>query len=405
MKLNKVNLGILCATLFVGAQGFSQNSNVVSAALEFQKYEPAFVQQDLEKAKVHLVEAKNFIDPAMKHESTKTDPKANYYNAVINYSLVELSGFTQDEDLKVYQNDSIKDVIKKSIKLAEEKRRYRTDTEVFFNRKVSQVVTMGETMFKQKKFDMAFAGFAMAYQIKTIANIEEEREAMKTNAIISARNYVDTLSKTNDTEKALNFISDALKMFPESEDLAISGVNLALQNDDLEKAEAYFDAAAKSSPENKVLFSNMGSIYLTAADKAYNEFAAMEITEEGYQKKSEEVEELYTKAENNLQRAIDIDPEYAEAAYNLGVLYLGRGEKLKTTAAQMDFNNPDYDKVNKRSQEMYKKAIVPLEIYIKQDPNNAGVLNVLFQVHRNAGNSEKAIEYKKRADAAAAEGN
>lgn len=405
MKLNKVNLGIICATFLVGAQGFSQNSNVVSAALEFQKYEPAIAKQEVEKAKTYLLEAKRYIDPAMKDESTKADPKANYYNAVINYSLMELSGFTDAEELKIYQNDSILEVIEKSIKHTESKKRYKSDVDLFFNRKISQAVSMGEVMFKQKKFDMAFAGFAGAYQMKKIANIEEEQDAMKTNAIIAARNYIDTLSKAGESEKALEFISGALEMFPESEDLAIAGVNISLDNDDLVKAEAYFDAAAKSSPKNKVLFSNMGSIYLTAADKAYSDFSKMDITQEGYQEKSDEVEKLYTKAENNLKRAIEIDPEYADAAYNLGVLYLGRGEKLKTTASQMDFNNPDYDEVSKRSQDMYKKAIDPLEIFIKQDPNNSGVLNVLFQVHRNAGNTEKALEYKKRADAAAAEGN
>ncbi|RFC55151.1 tetratricopeptide repeat protein [Brumimicrobium aurantiacum] len=403
MKLNKLNLGILCATFMFGAQGFSQNSNVVSAALEFQKYQPAFQAQDFDKAKTHLMEAKKFIDPAMKDESTKTDPKANYYNAIINYSLMEMSTYNgDDESLKVYQNDSILDVIETSIGHTESKRRYKSETEDFFKSKVGQAVFIGESMFKQKKYDMAFAGFAGAYKVKEIANIEEEQDAMRTNAIISARNYIDTLSKTGENEKALEFISSALEMFPGSEDLAISGVNIALNNNDLEKAESYFDEAAKASPENKVLFSNMGSIFLTAADKAYAEFNEMEITDEGYQEKSDEVEGLYTKAENNLKRAIEIDPEYAEAAYNLGVLYLGRGEKLKTTAAQMDFNNPDYDKVSKRSQEMYKKAIDPLEIYIKQDPNNSGVLNVLFQVHRNAGNTEKALEYKKRAEAAAA---
>lgn len=405
MRLNKLGLGILCASFFVGAHGFSQKSNVVSAAIEFQKYEPAFAQQKMDEAKEYLLEAKSFIDPAMEHESTKTDEKANYYNAVINYSLMELSGFKKSEDLKVYQNDSIIDVVKSSIKIASEKNRYKKDVEAFFTRKISQMVMVGEMMFKKKNYQMAFAGFGGAYEMKKIADIEEEREAMKTNAIISARNYIDTLKRTGKQDEAMEFITSALEMFPQSEDIAIAGVNIALENDDLEKAESYFEAAAKSSPENKVLFSNMGSIYLTAADKAYKEFSTMEITDDGYQQKSDEVEELYGKAESNLQRAIEIDPEYAEAAYNLGVLYLGRGEKLKTTAAQMDFNNPDYERVSNRSQEMYKNAIAPLEIYIKQDPNNSGVLNVLFQVHRNAGNTDKAMEYKKRADEAAAEGN
>ncbi|PKR80134.1 hypothetical protein CW751_11560 [Brumimicrobium salinarum] len=402
MKLFKVSIGIIASTLFITSQVFAQSSNVISAALEFNKYQPAFMQQDFDKAKTHLIEAKSYIDLAMKNESTINDEKGNYYNVLINYSLVELSSLGKYAELEVYQNDSIIDVIENSTEKASAKKRWRRELEDFFNRKVSQAVSVGEMMFKQKNFQMAYAGFASAYQVKKIANIEEEREAMRTNAIISARNYIDTLEKTNEIEKAIEFINGALEMFPKSEELAIAGVNLALSKDDLEQAEGFFNAAAENSPENKVLFSNMGSIYLSAADKAYNEFAAMEITDDGYQQKSDEVEELYTKAETNLERAIEIDPEYAEAAYNLGVLYLGRGEKLKNTAGQMDYNNPNYEAVSKRSQEMYQKAIAPLEIYIKQDPNNAGVLNVLYQVHRNAGNSEEALEYKKKAEKAAA---
>src|SRR5690554_8086473 len=89
---------------------------------------------------------------------------------------------------------------------------------------------LGEMMFKQKNFEMAYAGFAGAYQVKVIAGIEEERDAMRTNAIIAARNYIDTLEKSNESEKAMEFITASLEMFPKSEELAIAGVNLALSN-------------------------------------------------------------------------------------------------------------------------------------------------------------------------------
>jgi Tfp pilus assembly protein PilF len=47
----------------------------------------------------------------------------------------------------------------------------------------------------------------------------------------------------------------------------------------------------------------------------------------------------------------------------------------------------------------YKRALVPLERYIAKNPNDKDVLNILFQINRSLGNSEKALEYKKRADA------
>ena len=47
----------------------------------------------------------------------------------------------------------------------------------------------------------------------------------------------------------------------------------------------------------------------------------------------------------------------------------------------------------------YERAVIPLENYIANFPNDKAVLNILFQIHRNLGNSEKAIAYKKRAEA------
>lgn len=403
MKIKKI--GLMIMTLFFAIHGISQNNNVVSAALEYQKYETEFYGQNFNKAKEHLIEAKKFIDPAMTHESTKMDAKAHYYYVIINFGLLEISGIDESNELEAFTKnpDSILNVISSSIEIAGTKRRWKGETDDFFNKKIIQSVSMGEMMFEAKNFELSFYAFAGAYQVKKIAKLEEERiNRMKTNAIIAARNYIDTLEKTGETETALEFVSKGLEVIPGSEDLAIAGVNLALANNDLETAEEFFNVAAEAAPDNKVLFSNMGSIYLTVADKAYNEFVQMNISDEGYEEKSEEVEYLYAKAETHLKKALEIDGEYAEAAYNLGVLYLGRADKLRTTASQMDLNDQNYNKTMMESQEMYKKAIEPLEIYIATDPHNVGVLNVLFQVHRNAGNDDKAMEYRKRAQEAEA---
>lgn len=402
MKRNILKTIMLGSTLLIGVQTMAQNKNVVSAAIEYKNYRPALMKGDFDEAKKVLLESKGLIDKAMNHEDTKNDEKANYYNAIINYSLVELSSVGKVDGLEVYQNDSIIDVIKGSIIKASEKRRYRLNIKDFVNRKVSQAVMIGQSSFESKNYKTAFAGFAGAYMLKDMADIEEERDAMKQNAIIAGSRYIDTLKKQEKTEEAYTFIEGALESFPESAELAISGVNIALKDNSLEKAEQFFNSAAKADPENKELFSSMGSIYLTAAKKSYKEFTEMDITDDGYQDKSDEMEELYSKAEKHLKRALEIDPDYAGASYNLGVLYLGRAGKLKSTAGKMKLNNPDFESTKKRSDKFYKKAIDPLEDYIKTDPNNAGVLQVLFEVHGNAGNIDKAMEYRKRAKEAAA---
>lgn len=399
MNFKTVKIALLTAVVAITTNINAQNSNVVSAAIEYKKYMPALMQQDFDEAKEVIMEAKSFIDPAMKHEDTKDDEKANYYNGVIYFALVELS--TQFEDLKEYQSEETMDMIESSFNVAQESRKYKREVEDFIDRKVSQAMTMGQMVFQQKKFQQAYGAFAGAYELQKLIGTEDKD--MKNNAIISARNYIDTLKKQEKNEEAIDFIKQASEMFPKNSDIAIQGVNIALDMGNLEQAEDFFEAAAEADPKNKALFSTMGSIYLSNADRGFQELQGMEITDENYPAKAEEVEEMYTKAENNLKKAIEIDPEYLDASYNLGVLYLGRGQKLEQKAKQMDYNDPNYETTMAKSEEMYKNAIAPLETFIEAEPNNAGVLQVLFQVHRRAGNSEKAIEYKKRYEAAQAE--
>lgn len=400
MKLNNIKVALVGAAMLVGTQLSAQKSNVVSAALEYKKYTPAFYSQKMDEAKKAIMDAKEFIDPAMEHENTKDDEKAHYYNAVIYFGLIELSSLEENEDLKEFQNEETMEMIKESMLIAYNSRKFKRDVEDFIDQKVSMANTAGKAYFEKEKFEMAYAGFASAYELQNMIDIDDEN--MKQNALISAQNAVAVMKKEGESDKALEFIKSTREVFPTNAELAIEGVNIALDNGNMKEAEAFFEAAAEADPENKLLFSSMGSIYLSSADEAYAELNKMEVTDEGYVEKSEEVELLYTKAEDNLKRSLEIDPEYLDASYNLGVLYLGRGEKLTQKANQMDFDDPQYEATLNKSEEMYKKAIDPLEVYIEQDPNNAGVLTVLFQVHRRAGNTDKAMEYKKRADEAAA---
>lgn len=396
MNFKTVKVALFAGIIAISTSINAQNSNVVSAAIEYKKYLPELMSGNVEGAKKVLMEAKSFIDPAMKHEDTKDDPKAHYYNGVIHFGLIELSA--QDEALKEYQSEETMEMIEKSFKVALDSRKYKRDVEDFVNERVSQASMYGQQAFEAKNFEMAYQLFVGASELQGM--IDEEDDGMKNNAIISARNHIDTLKKQEKNEEAITFIEQASQQFPKNSDIAIQGVNIALDMGNLDKAEQFFNAAAEADPQNKALFSTMGSIYLASADEGYAELQGMDITDANYPAKTEEVEALYTKAEDNLKKALEIDPEYLDASYNLGVLYLGRGQKIEQTAKQMEYNDPNYESTMKRSEEMYKKAIDPLEMYIKQDPNNAGVLQVLFQVHRRAGNTDKAVEYKKRFDAA-----
>ncbi|RYE01714.1 MAG: hypothetical protein EOP50_01525 [Sphingobacteriales bacterium] len=91
-----------------------------------------------------------------------------------------------------------------------------------------------------------------------------------------------------------------------------------------------------------------------------------------------------------------------------------RTEDLKTAIAEilihmpvyryygnaLPLNDPNFSKLMTESDDYFKQAVVPLEIYITQYPNDKAVLQVLSQIHRILKNTEKAAEYKRRMDEA-----
>jgi Tfp pilus assembly protein PilF len=104
------------------------------------------------------------------------------------------------------------------------------------------------------------------------------------------------------------------------------------------------------------------------------------------------------KAEQALVKALEIDPNYEDALYQLGAHLVNWAGEIRNTANNLKINDPNYDKMLAESDATYKKAVSPLEKYAEKNPTDKSVLTILFQLHRNLGNMEKAAEYKKRAD-------
>ena len=399
MKFRFIKIAALAVGILVVSLANAQKSNVVSAAVEYKKFDMAFYGGNMEEATSVLLNCKEYIDPAMNDESTKDDPKAHYYNGIIHFGLMIVSSAQpENEVLKQFQSEETKEIVERSLKFAHDDRKYKSEVESYIDRWVSMMSMQGSMMFEKKEYDMAFAGFGGAYALRQMIDIEDED--MKNNALVSAKNAVITMKNEGKTKEALEFIESTQELLPDNPDLAIEGINLSFELGEFEKAESFIAAVVKVNPEDKQLFASIGRIFLTNADTQKKTLMEMDIYSPDYATQSSKVDELYAKAETNLKKALEIDPKYADAAYDLGVLYLGLGETMKERVRQLDYEDPNREELEKKSEELYAQAAVPLEIYVEQDPNNAAVLRVLYQVYYNAGNTEKALEYKKRSEEA-----
>lgn len=396
MKLKHLKIALVGVALVCSSSLMAQKKNVVSAAVEYKKFQPAFFQQKFDEAKEVLLTAKGYIDQAMVDPSTKDDAKAHYYNAIIHFNLMELSGLPDIEGLEKFQEEEVSEMVDKSIKIAHNSRKFKRDVEDFVNQRVSQASMFGKASFDNEDYKTAFIGFVGAYKIQKMIDIEDD--VMKENAVVSAINAIKKMKDAGEVDEALEFIELVNEQIPDNNDLIFEGINLALAQNNLEKAEEFFNVAAESNPDNVSLFITMGSTYLATSERLAATLKGMDTSDPNYGPTSEKVLELFNKAEVNLKRAIEIEPANLDANYNLGVMYLGKAQKIEVEAGQLDFNDPNYNAKKEESDQLYEKAIAPLEAYIEAQPDDVNVLQVLFQVHRKAGNTEQALEYKRRAE-------
>ncbi|MNY09559.1 hypothetical protein D3C86_1424750 [compost metagenome] len=103
----------------------------------------------------------------------------------------------------------------------------------------------------------------------------------------------------------------------------------------------------------------------------------------------------------NLNKAVEIDPKYADAYYNLGSYFSSKGLELRQKASNLPPNaKKESDELLAQSLEFYGLAVDPLEKYIALSPKDIDVLNSLVKIARALKNTEKEAKYKQMLEAA-----
>ena len=396
IKTSILAIGILS----LSTVSFGQKKNETSAAVVYKnQFKPAMGKGQMDNAKRLLVEAKEFIDLAAENPDTKNSQNTLFLKGEIYGSFLMLASISQDSNfLKLGGDDPLETSIeayKKGFPLG---KKYKSDIKDAVTMQVVMMSNMGSTLYSSENYKEAAEAFS--YQAKyndaigvldTSAifnaalcneNIENYLEAAKGYEKVAKVNFRGTSSavrasacyrKAGDTDKAKAIINEARKDNPTDRDLLLELVNTNIESGDAAGAEKALSDAIATDPNNKQLYYTIGTIYNDLGD---NE-----------------------KAETALNKALEIDPNYADAQYQLGAILVTWAGDLNTEARQMKLGDPNYDKILKQSNDTYKRALIPLEAYIQNYPNDKAVLNILFQINRSIGDSAKALEYKKRADA------
>ena len=388
---------LLLGTILLSTVTFGQKKNETTAAVEFKnKYAPAMQAKDYETAKKAILSAKEFIDLAAAHPETQSSPKTLYYKGEIYLGILTLAKDANDSDLKLMatpefiaqdieafkQSYTLDKKFKSDIEDAVYRARFHFDKSANEAFKVEDYLGAANLYNWQAKYSNAINSLdstAVFYSAVCSEKGKDYTAAAANYLIVAKAGYKGASSynlasgayrKAGDITKAKEIIAEGRKLFPNDRDLLLELVNINIDANDPAGAEAALASAIAADPNNKQLFYTIGTIYIEMKE---NE-----------------------KAEQSLNKALTIDPNYLDAQYQLGAHLVSWAGDLKTEANSLKLGDAQYDVLLSKSTDTYKRAVGPLEAYIKAVPNDKAVLNILFQLHRSLGNSDKAMEYKKR---------
>lgn len=393
---------LIAGCILASGMSFAQKTNETSAAVEFkQKYQPALMTGKIDDAKTALLNAKKYIDLASEHPDTKGTSKTLYYKGEIYGAAAQVSMMTGDTNF-MFQNFGA-DAFEVSIASLKESytkdKKFRLDIENSVNMQVGMLAPVAGKFYEEGKYAEAGTAFYYIYKITTAKNVTDtsnlfnaglcfekadmDKEAAEAYSELAEIGYhggegyalaAGAYAKIKEYDKAKEILAKGRAKLGNDKTILLEQVRLNMTLGDNVAAEKSLNDAIAADPKNKQLHYIIGTIY---TDLGQNE-----------------------KAEEALLKALEIDPNYLEAQYNLGAHYVTWATTTRDKANDLDPNDFNYDVMLSKSQDLYKKALVPLEKYIDKQPNDANVLLILFQINQNLGNTEKAQDYKARYDKA-----
>ncbi len=185
------------------------------------------------------------------------------------------------------------------------------------------------------------------------------------NKFYSTKAKEDSIAAMKDFETCISYLEEGRKKYPSDSDILLLLSNAYIKANKIDVAMDAFKAGVEQEPNNKYYRYNYG-VLLLGANK-------------------------YAEAAKQFKKALEIDPKYENAIYNLAVTYVKWGASMNEEALAKGEDSDAY-------KEKYKEAYPYLEKYLELKPNEASVWELLGKVYANLGMKEKSMEAFNKAD-------
>lgn len=201
--------------------------------------------------------------------------------------------------------------------------------------------------------------FAMLGQIYT-----EKGNQLMDNYKVS-KNPTDSVQAFENFNKAIEVLEKGRTKYPDDGEILLRISNAYIAANKLDVAMSAFKEGVEKEPSNKFYRYNYGVLLLNADN--------------------------YPEAEKQFKAAIEIDPDYTNAVYNLAVTYIRWGAKIREEMEEKG-------EVSDAYKEKFNAAIPYLEKYLAVNPKEPTIWELLGKVYANLGMKEKSEEAFNKAD-------
>jgi len=369
--MRKITLSFILT--FSAFFAYAQNSNV-NKAISFEQ-------------KGELDKAKTAIDQAVEHDKTKEKGKTWYTKGTV-YEAIALS-----EDYNNLHDKPVEEAVE-SYRKAKELEKENSSYHVLANERIEALwgtfLNDGAEAYQEGDYGKAVEGFTKASQIKpqdTTAYLYGGIAAQQNNEYdkalenfykltdlgydeVDIYNTIIYLERTHneDNDKALDVIRQAREKHPDNKELLKEEINLLIAVDKVDEARNKLEEAVVAEPNNPGLFYNLGFLH----DQTKNKEEAVK----------------------NYKKAVEIDPDYFEANFNIAVNHYNTAADILKRANDMDLKT--YQKEGKKleaeAKENFKESLPYLEKSRDLRPEDPTVLSTLQTVYMQLQMNEKAEE-------------
>ncbi|NUM30704.1 MAG: tetratricopeptide repeat protein [Bacteroidetes bacterium] len=397
--MKKIRIYLTALVLLTSIIVVAQPSKVETVRMILEDTDPNAVKD--------LRECKRLIDEAKEHSKTSNSPKMWVYRGAVYYEIAR-----KNDELSKENPDAIVIAAESLFKCKESdtKKSWQEQCDFYLLNVANVMFNLGVAEYQAKNYDKSIFYYTTTLRIIPYDTKGDLKTINITDAIIYQYCYYAAMAKGDnaltkqyinklidlkfndpkiynalarvqldekDTAAALQSLADGRNRFPNDIDLMNMELDIYLKQGKTDLLLEKLNAAIEADAENKIYYFARASTF------------------EKIQK--------WDEAEKDYKKALEIDPDYYDASFNLGVLYVNKARPIIDKLTKT-YKKDEQTKLETQISEFYIVAIKYFEkcyqVGVPGDDKKEKfeLLESLQRLYKNIGNKEKEEEYKKLKD-------